>query len=486
MNSKRFRYAVLALLAAAVLFAGSFVPVLAAGEDSADRTSYTLGKGSVENGSLVLKRYNSFSNAGSIKGNVVALTRSFDSKGEIEGNIVAFASNLNISGKVGKNIIGYYPNVNITKADIGRDVFIYTDSFTSDDKSVFESDINMYSKDVLIKGVVKGDIALVADSVTINAEVDGNVEVACNELVLGNDADIKGNVTYQSDVPLVKTDSTKVGGKIKQVDMKTPVPAASGEEEESGVLSSFMTYFNTLNKICALVIGLLFVKFLPISALKIDLFTRKNYMKCLVAGALASVLVFPVAFVFALTVVGLPLALHLLSIYFDLTFIALIPAALVIGGLFTKDRRLVNMMLMGTLVILILDYLPIPFVPAVLSMLVNMLGMGSIILLVSLFIRYHINKERKEFVTLESLNSAREDIMKTKQEFDRRMNERAQKRARRREEIMEEFAEAEEEEENPMDRFVDISEKAESDPEFYNKKEEETEEISEGETDDEE
>ena len=48
--------------------------------------------------------------------------------------------------------------------------------------------------------------------------------------------------------------------------MKVSVPKKVEENSESA-LSSIMTYFNTLSKVCALIIGLLFVKFLPVSAL---------------------------------------------------------------------------------------------------------------------------------------------------------------------------------------------------------------------------
>ncbi len=466
------RAAVCALILMAVMLLSVFPALAAESADPSQQTSFKLEKGKSYAGSLVLKRYTDFKNSGSISGNVIIMSRSFDSRGEIGGNVLAFASNMNLSGKVGKNLIGYYPNINLTGSSIKRDVFLYTDSFTSDENTVWGGDINMYTQDAVIKGKIAGDVAAVGNRVTINAVVDGNIEVACNELVLGNDAHVKGNVIYQCDSPLVKTDSTKIDGKVKQKNMGITVPQPEGAEGGESVISSFMTYFNTLSKICALILGLVFVKLLPISALKIELFTRKNYMKCFVAGALVSILVFPVSFILMLTVLGLPFALHLLSIYFDLVFIALIPAALVIGGLFTREKKLVNMMLMGTLFLLVIDYLPVIWIASTLSMLASMLGVGSIVLLVTLFLRYSINKQRTEYVTLSSINSSRDDLMKTKQAFDRLMNEKRarmdeERKANLKDEETEYMQDVSEEEEKTEPEFIDISQAVEDDPERY-------------------
>ena len=449
-----------------MLLLSCFSTVLADTDDILSATSLSLDKGKTYQGSVVFKRYSEVMNKGDITGNVITLSRSFDSRGSVQGNVIAYAANLNMSGKVGKNLIGYFPNVNITGADIGKDVFIYTDSFTSDEISRFGSDVNLYAENAIVKGKIDGDVSAVADKITINATVNGNVEVCCNELVFGKKAVIKGNVTYQCDSPIIKTDETKILGKVKQRNMKVSVPKKVEENSESA-LSSIMTYFNTLSKVCALIIGLLFVKFLPVSALKIELFTRKNYAKCLLVGALASVLVFPAAIILVFTVIGLPMALHLLTVYFDLTFIALIPSALVIGGLMSREKRLVTMMLTGTLALMLIDYIPFVTVASILSMIVNMLGLGSILLLLSIFLKFHIHKERAEYVTLTSISKSRDDLMKTKQKFDRLMNEKAR---RKREEAEAEESSEEDETGKALDDFVDIAEEAENNPDWIVKK----------------
>lgn len=435
-------------------------------------TVFTLNKKDTYNKSIFMGTYTNILNEGKINGSVITASTSINNSGTINGSVISIAPNFTNSGVINKSVIGFYNNMYLNDSHIKKDLICYGNKVITNEKTVVNGDVNLYVDDVLLKGKVDGDVLVVGKSVTINGVVNGNVKVGCNELVLGRDTRINGSLTYESPNPIVKTDQSKVKGSIKNEDLGFKIPSVANEE--GSALAGFISYYGILNKISILLIAVLLFKLFPMSALKVELFTRRNVFKCLSVGAMTMLFIIPVIFILLITIVGMPVALHIASLYFDLTYIATIPTALVLGGLFIKGQNLSSKMLTGILVIFALDFLPSSFFSSVITLIANLIGIGSIVMLISLYLRFQIKRERTEYVTLMSINNSKEDIIRTKQKFEQMKSQKFEEAMKQKEE--DKSNNEEKDNTNKIDDENDITRNEDEDYDDIDNKEDDTDE----------
>ncbi|MCR2032207.1 hypothetical protein [Anaerofustis stercorihominis] len=435
-------------------------------------TVFTLNKKDTYNKSIFMGTYTNILNEGKINGSVITASTSINNSGNINGSVISIAPNFTNSGVINKSVIGFYNNMYLNDSHIKKDLICYGNKVITNEKTVVNGDVNLYVDDVLLKGKVDGDVLVVGKSVTINGVINGNVKVGCNELVLGRDTRINGSLTYESPNPIVKTDQSKVKGSIKNEDLGFKIPSVANEE--GSALAGFISYYGILNKISILLIAVLLFKLFPMSALKVELFTRRNVFKCLSVGAMTMLFIIPVIFILLITIVGMPVALHIASLYFDLTYIATIPTALVLGGLFIKGQNLSSKMLTGILVIFALDFLPSSFFSSVITLIANLIGIGSIVMLISLYLRFQIKRERTEYVTLMSINNSKEDIIRTKQKFEQMKSQKFEAAMKQKEE--DKSNNEEKNTTNKIDDENDITRNEDEDHDDIDNKEDDTDE----------
>lgn len=414
--------------------------------------SFQLNKGEAYDKSIHMQVFTSILNKGNFNGNIVTFSNTITNNGQINGNIVSISPNFTNSGIIEKNLIGYYNNIYLNNGKVNKDIIVYGDKFISNEKTEIKGDVNLFVDDVILKGKSSSDVYIVGDSVTINADIRGDVEVVCNELVLGRETKIDGSLTYQCTNPIVKTQESKVTGGIKQKDLGVVAPMSSGESD-TNLLDTFLGYYDSINKISILIIAIIFIKLFPISALKIELFTRRNILKCMSVGAITMFGIIPCLFILILSVIGLPTALHLMALYFNLTYIATIPTALVLGGLFVKGQNLNTKVLTGIFILLILEFLPFTFINNIIVWMFNLIGIGSVVMLVSLYLKFQMKREKTEYITLMSLNDSREDIIKTKQKFEQMKRRKFEEALRAEEERVRKEKEDLEENNNETDNI---------------------------------
>ena len=435
-------------------------------------TIFTLNKKDTYNKSIFMGTYTNILNEGKINGSVITASTSINNSGNINGSVISIAPNFTNSGVINKSVIGFYNNMYLNDSHIKKDLICYGNKVITNEKTVVNGDVNLYVDDVLLKGKVDGDVLVVGKSVTINGVINGNVKVGCNELVLGRDTKINGTLIYESPNPIVKTDQSKVKGSIKNEDLGFRIPSVANEE--GSALAGFISYYGILNKISILLIAVLLFKLFPMSALKVELFTRRNVFKCLSVGAMTMLFIIPVIFILLITIVGMPVALHIASLYFDLTYIATIPTALVLGGLFIKGQNLSSKMLTGILVIFALDFLPSSFFSSVITLIANLIGIGSIVMLISLYLRFQIKRERTEYVTLMSINNSKEDIIRTKQKFEQMKSQKFEAAMKQKEE--DKSNNEEKNTTNKIDDENDITRNEDEDHDDIDNKEDDTDE----------
>ncbi|MFL5781641.1 MAG: polymer-forming cytoskeletal protein [Thermoleophilaceae bacterium] len=228
-------------------------------------------------------------------------------------------------------------------------------------------DIVIVDGPVRIDGHVTGDVFAIAGRVRISGTVDGDVVTVANRLRLLDGAQVKGDVSYGDEKPVVES-GARVDGKIKKVKNKIGVGAfawAIGLIVWLAVTGS------------ALILGILVVALTP----------RAMEAAWEVAGASTGATIgmgaglflgFPiVALIVAATVVGIPLAAVLLLAVLPLYALGYVTSAWILGRRILTGRRDRFVPFLIGLVILRVIAL-IPFLGGLVGICATAFGLGAL------------------------------------------------------------------------------------------------------------
>ena len=135
--------------------------------------------------------------SGSVGGNFNIFCYSVQDLGPVGGSLRGFARMISCNSPVGRNFIAFAQEINIgPDAVIGRDA-------------------NITGETVTIEGEIKGNLVLEAGRAELTGSVAGNCSFQGRELVIGPNAVINGDLTYESlekaDIPT----SARIAGEVK-------------------------------------------------------------------------------------------------------------------------------------------------------------------------------------------------------------------------------------------------------------------------------
>jgi hypothetical protein len=297
---------------------------------------------------------NSITIDGNIKGDLFCLTNDLRINGTIDGNVRCAAQNIIINGKVAKNA-----NLVGTSVSLG-------------DSSEVGWELLAAGSLIDVNGKVGGNTNLAGAKVTVNNEINGwlfaNVEGGVLEL--GDNAKINGTVSYTADKSevLQASSGAQVMGETKfnLVD-KSERMAKNWQDKLSAFIWSLLG-----NLIIAIIIIAIAPKFLQ----KVGEHITKNFGKDFGFGLLF-LFATPIAcLIAAVTVIGLPLSIISLVLYFILFYLGKIFFGLAVaywaGKLFKfKTDNLWLAVLLGLIAVLVFKQIP------VIGWIVSLVAMAS-------------------------------------------------------------------------------------------------------------
>ena len=276
--------------------------------------------------------------------------------GAVAGDLRAFASAATFAGAVDGNLFAYAKGLQLAT------------------NAVVRGDAALFGTDLICEGTVGGDARLVARSLTLGGTWGGDVRIDATEIRVAPGTKIAGDLIYSAPKPLALDASVAVGGEV-QTAPRLPRPAAP-------VRARFALHGYLF--LAALLVGLPFVGFCPLTAGGAVRHLRTTPFKALIAGVAALFLgPFLAAFAFS-TIVGIPLALLLAGIYAGMLYLANVVVALALGHalLRTAGPQTFARVLSALAVGLFLLYFAaaLPGVAAFLVLPVLILGSGALAL----------------------------------------------------------------------------------------------------------
>ncbi|MEN9920124.1 MAG: hypothetical protein RL538_17 [Candidatus Parcubacteria bacterium] len=236
MNPKKLAFAT---------FIGLFLFVFAtpAEATSVIRTGETV---SVENDQKIEGDFYSMANilnvSGEIAGDMVSIGRKVTVNGSVTSDALLAGESVDVHGAIGDDVRVVAGDVVIAKPITG-DLFVLAGSVTILSTASVGGDVILYSGEADISGSVGGNILGQVENLRIDAPVKGSIDVATGQLILGDKADIAGNVKYTSLATLERSPNAKMAGDPVRND---PVNETEGVAYKAFLVPLLMLLFSTL------------------------------------------------------------------------------------------------------------------------------------------------------------------------------------------------------------------------------------------------
>lgn len=299
---------------------------------------------------------------GTINGDLLVTGGSVTIRGTVTQDVRVAGGELIISGKIGGNMTALGGSINISdSATIG--------------KSLVTAGGN-----IKIFAPVAKDLTVAGGDVTLGSTLASDVTAAVGILTLSSDANIAGDLNYWSNKEAINQDA-RIGGrinfhKIEQVNFEK-------QRRDAGrTATGFAQGLSLLSFLTHLILGLLFIRFLPVFSRNISNTLLDKPGKSILVGLLTMFL-FPVIFIaLLLTLIGIPVAFIILAIllillYFLKIFISL-ATGIVTLRLMNKETSLIWTFILGLVIVTILTHLPV--IGPILSFLATLFALGAILL----------------------------------------------------------------------------------------------------------
>ncbi|NHN46088.1 polymer-forming cytoskeletal protein [Halostella sp. JP-L12] len=331
-DERRSRYLAVALALIAVL---ATVPGIVAAQETRTGGTVVVGEGETVDGDLTASG-----------GNVIV-------RGTVTGDLSAFSGNVIIEGEVGGDVSAFAGNVRIA-GDVGGDVSAFGGTVVVEENAS-----------------VGGQLAAAAGTVTIDGTV-GSAEVAADTVALGSTAVVEGDLRYDGN--LTAAEGSAVRGETVRDDDISPGPQVPNFEW-AGTVFGFLVN---------LLLGAILLFVLPTFSTRLGEYGVDNPLRAGGIGVLALVAA-PVLFLlFAITIVGIPIALAWLFLFLLLAWIGSVYGAFLVGVVLLSAADVRNRWLalvLGLVVVAVATQAP--YVGGLIGLLVFLLGLGSLFGLVA-------------------------------------------------------------------------------------------------------
>lgn len=353
---------------AAAVFALAALPVFAwVGIVGAQEFKNIVGDGEVIDSTLYSTGRNVDIN-GTINGDVFCAGQNVRIDAKVAGDVICAGQNVTIKGEVDGDI-RVAGQVVTVDANISRSITVMAQSFSLDADAVVGADATLAGDSINLKGQIDRDLLASGSEVLLSGMIGRNAKLEAPTVDVRSSAHIVGTLTYTSENDANIASGAKiVGGVVREM------PEAK-EQSFWGLSTAAYLYFLA----AVLLIGLAVALFFPQAVRRTNKVAHKHLGKTLLVGLLAGFAIPIVAFLLAVTFVGLPLAIMMVMLWGVLIALTIPVAGYWLAGiLFKKLKNTVLVMLIGTAILLTLCFLP--YVGFFVALFAYWIGSGAMLI----------------------------------------------------------------------------------------------------------
>ncbi len=260
---------------------------------------------------------------GTVNGDVYAAGQSVTIKGTINGDVLAAGQTVMVSGQIRGSVRTTGQTVQLSGAQVGGSFSGLGQNVSTDSDSTIGGGMNGSAQNLIARAKVSRGITAAAARATLDGEAGRDVIMAVDQLTLGANARLGGNLKYYSDHSLVTGSGGQVAGATTRIE-------PNHRQAQTGA-AWFGFGFRLWSFVSAFIIGVLMLVWLRQPTQRVaDVIIRRPW-PTLGWGLLGLLLAIPVLIMLMITVIGLPLAIILailvgVSLYLAKIFVALAAA----------------------------------------------------------------------------------------------------------------------------------------------------------------
>lgn len=288
-----------------------------------------------------------------VKGDVLAIGRNIEINGEVEGDVRIAGEKTVILSKVGKGV-----NILAGEAEfgensqIGKNVLIYADNFKN-------------------KGIIKGNIDGKMGIAELGNLIEGNINIKLNEngnLIVYPQTTINGNLTYTATKNATIDNNAVIKGQINHLEAATT-------DNRPNIFGKIISLFSMI------ALGMVAIIIDKKNTLRAVNELLNSPAKSILYGIAYFILIPVVSLILIFTIIGAPIALILMALYFIILYVAQIFAGIAIGNLFFEKTKIKTneIWIMAFGMIILVTAVSLPIIGFSFRMIFIFLGMGAII-----------------------------------------------------------------------------------------------------------
>ncbi|MDX9893562.1 MAG: polymer-forming cytoskeletal protein [Patescibacteria group bacterium] len=303
--------------------------------------------------------------AGAVNGDVIVAGNSVVISGSVAGDVIAAGNSVKILGPVGGSVRVVGSTVDINN-EVERNVWALGSSVSLGAESKVGWDVFAAGASVELRGPIAGNAWSSGANILIGSDIGKDLTAQVDEggeITLYPQAKVNGNLNYRAvaDDQLKLNEGSTIGGEVVRNDFAAKKPQAAGQLAMAWVMFKIVALFSLL------VIGIVYITLVPKIALQINDEMIKRPAQSLGWGFAYSILIPVVVLILLLTIIGIPLALIIVPIYFIALCVSKVIAGFALGLLIinqlSKDKKykgnLLWPLILGLLVFTALTVLPL-------------------------------------------------------------------------------------------------------------------------------
>jgi len=315
---------------------------------------------------------------GTVNGDAYVAGGVVEVDGTINGDLIAAGGMVVVNGKVAEHVRAAGGTIWIN-GEVGKDASVAGGNIRIGRKGALEGNLLAAGGTVEVGGTVGKDAHIASGDAEISGSVGGSVKFSGNRFTIPDQGHVGGNLqAYVKDKELVKL---ATGGVAGNVDISIQQPT---KHKEILGISAWCFWLKLFWFAGSVVVGLLLVLIAPSRVRQMGTVITKRGGEAAVWGILG-VIVIPIAsFILMLTLIGIPAALLVLSLFFVILYLSQFGLAVVVAQLIFalegKGRApLFGALLAGMAIVEIA--VMIPYLGVLVCLAGCVLGVGAILLM---------------------------------------------------------------------------------------------------------
>ncbi len=305
--------------------------------------------------------------SGTVNGDLYASGGQVEVDGNVNGDVLVAGGQVVISGQVTQDVRVAGGDV-ILSGNVGKNITVAGGTVNLARKGKIRGSVVAMAGELNVASEIGGDLKAGAGNLVIGNSINGDVEASAENIRITDQAKIRGDVSYLSAREADINRQSAITGEVSRM----PLPQEFDMERGFniiGILVSLVSVF---------IIGILMVSFYPyFTRSAIDTLVKRPVASFL-WGVLAVIVTPILAFLLTVSLIGLPMGLMLLAIYFIYLYLAKIFVAVWAGDQilknFTKKVSLVWSLILGLVIYFVI--VAVPGVKFFVGFVVTSFGVG--------------------------------------------------------------------------------------------------------------